>query len=432
MAGSVRFIRQAPQALPEPPTSALHAGFRVIEMKRVLIVDDESVLLQAMQRQLKPMGLDWEMVFAESGYAAIEAISSQSQPFDVVVTDMKMPGMDGAAVLQEVARVSPHTVRIALSGQPDPRQFRGVRGLMHQFLTKPCAAADLVATVERTCATEWASTNAALGKLLDCVERVPAMTPIGKELLGMVKDSNRSVEAMDEAVARYPQVISKIGEIVNSSFFGKGRMIADPREGLGHIGSDSVVGLMAVHAFLEFSDSGMGDFPLERHRDHSTAVAARARAIAQFEGVDRRTADETVLAALLHDAGQLVLAANFPDRFAEAVQIARAESLPMHETERRVFGVNHADIASHQLALWAVPSGIVAAVSLHHAPTAPSDFMLTPLLIVHFADAIENERMTVFDEVSPGMRENLLEDSPWEGRVDEWRKLETVFKPASA
>jgi len=396
-------------------------------MKRVLIVSDESVLLQAMQRQLKPMGLDWEMVFAESGYAAIEALSSQ--PFDVVVTDMKMPGIDGAAVLKEVARVSPKTVRIALSGQPDPRQFRVARGLMHQFLTKPCAAADLVATVERTCQMEWAATNEALGKLMESMERVPAMPPICRELLGMIEDSNRSVEAMDATVARYPEVISKILANVNSAFFGNGQAPADPREGVGATGSDSVVGLLAVHAFLEFAGSGIGDFPLEQHRDHAAAVATRARAIAQLEGVDRRTADEAVIAALLHDAGQLVLAANFPERFAEAVRIARDESLPMHEAERRVFGVNHADVASHQLALWAVPSGIVAAVSLHHAPTAPSDFMLTPLLIIHFADAIENERQTVFGEGRGEVDESLLEDSPWLGRVDEWRKLSAASNP---
>lgn len=398
-------------------------------MKRVLIVDDETVLLQAMQRQLKPMGLDWEMVFAESGYAAIEALSSQ--PFDVVVTDMKMPGIDGAAVLKEVARVSPKTVRIALSGQPDPRQFRGVRGLMHQFLTKPCAAADLVATVERTFQMEWASTNEALGRLLESMEKVPVMPPICRELLGMIENSNRSVEAMDEAVARYPEVISGIRDIVNSSFFGRGRTHVDPREGLGPVGGDSVVGLLAVHAFLEFSGSGMGDFPLERHRNHATAVAARARAIAHLEGVDRRTADEAVIAALLHDAGQLVLAANFPEKFSEAVRIARSESLPMHQAETRVFGINHADVASHLLALWAVPSGIVAAVSLHHAPRAPGDFMLTPLLVLHYADAIENEKLTVFDEGRTEIDRSLLEDSPWEGRVEEWSRLETAFEPES-
>ena len=58
---------------------------------------------------------EWHMEFASSAAAALEILAEG--PFDAVVTDMRMPGMDGAALLEEVKRRHPHMVRIVLSGQ---------------------------------------------------------------------------------------------------------------------------------------------------------------------------------------------------------------------------------------------------------------------------------------------------------------------------
>lgn len=390
-------------------------------MKRVLFVDDENFLLQALQRMLRPMCLEWEMVFAQSGATALEAFAVK--PFDVVVTDMKMPGMDGATLLRAVARLSPNTVRIGISGQTDPRQIPGCADITHQFLTKPCAAADLVATVERTCNKEWATTNEALGNLFSRLKRLPSLPAIYNEVVRMLDDTDCSINAVDLAVARYPEMLSKVVGVVNSAYFGAGHGPADSRDVIGCTGNETLMSLLAVSAFLEFSKGDLGGFDVARHRAHATAVATRARAIAQMEGVDRRTADEAQIAGLLHDTGQLILAANFPEEFAEAVRVARADVIPMHEAEKRVFGVDHAEIASHLLAVWGLQSSIVAAVSLHHTPVASADFELTPMVIVHFADAIENESGSVFGEGAPAADESLLEDSPLSGRVNEWRQI---------
>ncbi|HUG09385.1 MAG TPA: HDOD domain-containing protein [Opitutaceae bacterium] len=396
-------------------------------MKRVLFVDDEMFLLQALQRMLRPMCLEWEMVFCQTGAAALEAFAVKS--FDVVVTDMKMPGMDGATLLRAVARLNPNTVRIGISGQTDPRQIPGCVDITHQFLTKPCAAVDLVATVERTCNKEWASTNEALGSLFGRLKKLPSLPAIYNEVVRMLDDTDCSINAVDLAVARYPEMLSKVVGAVNSAYFGATHEYSDPRERSGCTGNETMMSLLAVSAFLEFSKSNMEGFDADRHRAHASAVATRAKAIAQSEGVDRRAIEEALIAGLLHDAGQLILAANFPAKFSEAIQLARTESIPMHEAEKRIFGVDHAEIASHLLAVWGLPSSIVAAVSLHHAPIAPAEFQLTPLVIVHFADAIENESGSVFGEPVARAAEELLDDSPWFGRLEEWRQL---VAPAAA
>ena len=80
--------------------------------KRILFVDDEPMLLQGLQRSLRSMRQDWEMAFVKGGKEALEAIDKQA--FDIVVTDMRMPGMDGAQLLEEVKKRSPQTLRMIL------------------------------------------------------------------------------------------------------------------------------------------------------------------------------------------------------------------------------------------------------------------------------------------------------------------------------
>ena len=406
------------------PVSEVKTAATEPAMKRILFVDDESFVLQALQRMLRPMCLEWEMSFADSGAAALEMF--QEKPFDVVVADMNMPKMDGSALLREVAKLNPKTVRIGLSGMADPRFIPGGRKITHQFLTKPCAAADLVATVERTCNAEWAVRNEALGNLFARFKATPGLPTIYNEMVRMLDDTDCSIDAVDAAVRRYPRMIARMIDVVNSTYFSTSHVLAESRERVGFSGEESFMSLLAVDAFAEFSKGGVGPIPVDKFNAHAASVAIRAKAIALSEGVDCRTADDSLLAGLLHDCGQLLLAANFPEEFAQAVEIARSESQPMHLAERRVFGIDHAEVGSHLLALWGLPSSVVAAVALHHSPAAFTDLELTPLVIVHFADAIENESGTVFGEGCVSAEESLLEDSPLSGHVETWRHLSTV------
>jgi len=85
--------------------------------KRILFVDDEPNVLSGLQRTLRPMQYQWEMEFVPSGEDALQALGLQ--PFDAVVTDMRMPGMTGAQLLDVVRDRFPQTIRIVLSGQSE-------------------------------------------------------------------------------------------------------------------------------------------------------------------------------------------------------------------------------------------------------------------------------------------------------------------------
>ncbi|MGA8867245.1 MAG: response regulator [Candidatus Sulfotelmatobacter sp.] len=109
--------------------------------KRILFVDDEPIVLNGLERSLRGMRKEWEMAFLPGGPEALQAMAQA--PFDVVISDMRMPGMDGAQLLELVRERFPQTVRMVLSGQSDKDAlFRAIRPT-HQYLSKPCDVREL-------------------------------------------------------------------------------------------------------------------------------------------------------------------------------------------------------------------------------------------------------------------------------------------------
>jgi YesN/AraC family two-component response regulator len=80
----------------------------------ILFVDDEPNLIDGLRRMLRSFRQRWNIAFATSGSEALELMSQR--PFDVIVSDMRMPGMDGRQLLEEVEKRHPQTVRVVLSG----------------------------------------------------------------------------------------------------------------------------------------------------------------------------------------------------------------------------------------------------------------------------------------------------------------------------
>jgi len=108
---------------------------------RILFVDDEPNVLQGIARTLRN---EYDVTTAESAAAALEILNN-SQPFAIVVSDLRMPGRDGISFLSEVHRVAPDTVRMLLTGQADLDGAIAAinEGAIFKFLTKPMPPATL-------------------------------------------------------------------------------------------------------------------------------------------------------------------------------------------------------------------------------------------------------------------------------------------------
>jgi response regulator RpfG family c-di-GMP phosphodiesterase len=112
---------------------------------RILLVDDEPNVLESLKRQLRKR---FTVMTAISGNEALQ-ILRESGPFSIILSDMRMPGMDGVELLSQVKEAYPDTVRLMLTGNADQETAMEAvnKGHIFRFLTKPCSAATLITSL---------------------------------------------------------------------------------------------------------------------------------------------------------------------------------------------------------------------------------------------------------------------------------------------
>lgn len=389
--------------------------------KRILFVDDEQMVLDGLQRMLRPMREEWDMAFTSSGKEALGLMSQA--PFDVVVSDMRMPEMNGAQLLAEVLHRYPHTVRLILSGHADKDLILKCVGSTHQYLAKPCRADDLQAAIARAGELNDSLKDKGLRQLVSCMQSVPSMPKLYLEIVKKLEDPEIGLDAIGDIIGKDLGMASKILNLVNSSFFGLAREISQPAEAVSHLGVETIKSLvLCVHVFSQFEPNKSAGFSLERLWTHSQNTAGLAKAIACMEDADQKVIDESFVAGLLHDVGKLILAANFPAEYGRVLQAGRTGSVSLVAAEENTFGANHAELGGYLMGLWGLPVPVVEAIALHHNPGQCTHKGFSPLTAVHAANALVNFEKPQKNVFVPEMLDSdYLKLLGLEHRLETWR-----------
>ncbi len=356
-------------------------------LKRILFVDDEPMVLQGLQRMLRPLQADWDMAFVESGARALELMTVQ--PFEVVVSDMRMPGMNGVELLRQVRQRHPKTIRLILSGHADKDLILQCIGTTHQYLAKPCDPELLQATLKRIANLDASLKNERVQELAAQMDHLPSIPAIYSAMLEKLQDPEVNLNDLGALIARDLGMTVQILRLVNSACFGLHRPVHDPTEAVGYLGVDTVKSLvLSLNVFDQFAGVKIPGFSHAALWSHSLQTASVAKAIAIAEPAGAALQDACFVTGMLHDVGKLVLALNFTGQYAEAHQRAREKRLTIFKAEEQVFGVNHADVGGYLLGLWGLPPPVVEAIALHHTPARSPNLNFSPLLAVHIADAL--------------------------------------------
>ena len=193
-------------------------------MRRVLFVDDEHRILDGLQDLLRNIRPRMEMVFALGGESALNEMSKA--PFDVIVSDMRMPGMDGAMLLRKVKEQYPEVARIILSGYADRNAIFMALGVSHQFLSKPCDSDRLCEVIERACKLRALLTDETLRKAVGGIEKLPSVPVMYQQLMIAMAGPEGSMQTITRIIEQDPAMCAKVLQLVNSACFGATRPIA--------------------------------------------------------------------------------------------------------------------------------------------------------------------------------------------------------------
>ena len=331
---------------------------------RVFFVDDETRVLQGLQRMLRPLRDQWDMVFIEGGEAALIAMASN--PADVIVSDMRMPIMSGAQLLTQIMHLYPATVRLILSGQADLQLIHSTIGPVHQYLAKPCDAELLRSTIERAAHVREAL-DGHLRSLVGGIDNLPCLPAAHQALVNGLKAGTAGRTAVRTAVASDLGMSMKVLQLMNSAFFGSPRSVCQIEEAVDLLGIETMQVLAGpLAAFKPVDDVQFSGFPAEGLWNHARQVADLSARIAQGDGATPVEIDVARTAGLLHDVGNLVLAIVLTDRRNEFYTLLAYPEAQAEERDRLLLGTSHAEVGAYLMSLWGLPPQIVDAVAGHH------------------------------------------------------------------
>ncbi len=392
------------------------------DKKQILFVDDEQNVLDGLRRMLRIMRDTWDMAFAISGQEALDLLAQK--PCDVIVSDMRMPGMSGGQLLAEVHRRHPGVVRLVLSGQADRQEILKHVGPIHQFLQKPCDVETLTSAINRTCELGSLLKNESLRKMVAELESLPSLPAHQENLTALLEDPDVTPKEIGEAISQDLAMTAKILQLVNSSFFGLRRHIGSPGDAVTLLGLDTVRSLvLTMQVFSQIAPDEVSSFSQDALLSHSVTVADIARKIDAAEDRSKKDAERAYMAGLLHDVGKLILAARRPREFSEALATAESESLSVEEAERRVIGATHGELGGYLLGLWAFESPVVDAATFHHCPGRHTSDVFTTLTAVHVANAISHHDSADSDEAELDVDMDYLDRIGISDRLPVWQGL---------
>jgi HD-like signal output (HDOD) protein len=362
---------------------------------------------------------EWEMRFATSGSEALKIL--RQQPCDVLISDMRMPEMDGAQLLTEAMKLCPNSVRIILSGHSDPTYIYKSVHVAHQYLSKPCDPELLIGVVKRASALRNILADESLKQLISKIGTLPSLPSLYAEITAELKSPNVSLQKIGTIISKDVGMTAKILQMVNSAFFGLPRHITSPSQAVNLLGLDTIRALvLSAGIFSQSSAERCPQLSLDRLWKHSFSTGILAKTISQREGQKRTLIDDSFMGGMLHDLGKLILAIGFSKQYDQVLKIMKERNIPCWQAESEILGSTHMEAGAYLLNLWGFPDPIIETLAFHHRPSQFNGEGITPVLSVHVADALDHMNGSANAKEAPGLDRDFLAKSGSLEKIPLW------------
>jgi len=336
-------------------------------MKNIIFVDDEPDLLDSLRVRLYKHRRDWSMKFLASGEQAVAEL--EGSPVDVVVSDIRMPGMGGGQLLNILKERWPATIRIVLSGYADESQTLRLTSLAHQYVAKPCDSEEIENIIDRCLQLQELLKNESLRRVVGRIGQLPAIPKVYARLQRALATPEVTAADISAIVNADAAIASKVLQLTNSAFFRLRKPIVRIKDAITYLGFATVRNLvMSAEVFAQWKVPAVvaGVVDPEHLQLHAQLAAQACRSLA----IGNVSPDDAWLAGLVHDLGYWILAQECPEDLSRALLLSQTSGLPLFVCERQTIGATHAEMGAYLMGLWGLPSPIVEAVALHHTPTA--------------------------------------------------------------
>jgi HD-like signal output (HDOD) protein len=325
---------------------------------KVMFVDDERRILDGIEMMLFDQVDDWNLSFYQSGHDALEHLARE--PVDVIVSDMRMPGMSGEDLMRMVKDRHPEVIRIVLSGQVEAEVAERVLVNVHDFLSKPTEAEQLIGTIRRALSLARSGRPDALRRMVGALDGLPPRPSTYLKLRAAMQDPDCGLSDLADILDEDISMAATLLHLANSAYFARGHRVDKLVDAVGRLGSDIVAAVaLSAGAMMSFATPGLD---LEALNEHAMKVVGIIGSSLQ------QPRHLELEAAALHPIGSVLMASAFPSRYLSAQQLATSEGIAPATAEERVFGFSHAHAGAYLLNMWNLDPTVPAAIDSMHQP----------------------------------------------------------------
>jgi len=336
----------------------------------ILFVDDEQSILKALRRLF--LDEEYELHFAGSGAEGL--IILQNEPIDLVVSDVRMPEMDGIEFLTRVKELYPPIARILLSGYAEKSSVVKAlaEGCAQQVLAKPWDAEELKEVIHDALKQlgQQKPNGEPMQTLINSLAHLPPLPRIYHELRECLADrDNFTIDHVVKIVAGDAATSADLLRWANSALFGQRGKVDSVKRAILLLGTDVVESLVLSMAIERSVGALTKGFDHKGLQKHAMGCAIVARLLAQDQtDAGPELADHAFIAGLLHDIGVLAGAGIFPEAYVRVGQLAESGQLLLAEAEFEVLHTTHQEIGAILADWWTLPKFIASAIRWHLAP----------------------------------------------------------------
>lgn len=377
-------------------------------MYRILLVDDESAPLADLQKELKQINSNWDVLIATGGKQAMDFF--RHQKVDITISDLNMPVMNGVELLSLIRAECPGCMRIAIIDPKDIHQYQNIALAAHQFIAKPWSIRDVAAKIYQLHGLSNILHQEGVQKVVNQISRLPSQSSAYSQLIDELNKQESSLDKTARIISTDMSMTAKLLQLVNSAYFGLPREVHDVSQAIFYLGTDTIRDLvLSVQIFSYFEQDKLEAAGLGGLWDHSLMVAQLSRALAASITNDKSIITSAFTAGLLHDLGKLILGVVFKDFYSTRSLVGK-DSIYWLGEEKRQFESSHADIGAYLLGLWGIPPAILIAVSNHHSIQGYLNRGFALSVSVYFANYFayyfsNNPLMPAF-QLEPAVEEN--------------------------
>ena len=333
-------------------------------LKTILFVDDEPQILKSITRLF--IDTEYEVITAQSGEEALNIL--ESKKVDVIVSDMKMPKMNGYELLSKVKIRFPNIVRIILSGFSEERiVFDALqKNIAKLYILKPWENNELINTIEKVFQIENAlRKNSNVLKLVNSAEELPTIKTSYQKIINVI-ENEEDIYKIVAAIECDNSIVTKLLHIVNSSYYGV--KTGSIKRAVAHLGIDNIKNIVITSAFIDsLSFDSKDNKRLEGLWEHAF-ISNRIIRIIYNEFLNKKIPETEMNAGLLSNVGIIFMIHSFHDKYMEIFQEVEIQHTSLVELENKAFGTNHQEIGGYLLQWWDIPLPIVEAALYHHNP----------------------------------------------------------------